>query len=100
MEVAPGVGSRFIQQFFVAAAHRIERIDTSRKKASFKFDGALRKFDKSDRKFVYVAAECGFTIVNATDSDWVEHKEALERRGLKIDFLCGLNVHTWFEPKK
>ena len=50
----------------------------------------LADFDRSDRKFVAVALACGESppILNAADRDWWQHRGALERRGIRIDFLC------------
>jgi len=50
----------------------------------------LEGFDHSDRKFVAVAIASRVypDIYNATDSDWYNFQEALERDGLKIIQLC------------
>ncbi len=51
---------------------------------------ALATFDPSDRKFVAVALCHGGNppILNATDSDWWRHKDALAEAGVKVRFLC------------
>ena len=56
----------------------------------FPNDPALSRFDRSDRKFVAVALTSGESppILNASDSDWWIHKEALERNGVILRFLC------------
>lgn len=60
----------------------------------FPDDRVLVGFDPSDRKFVAVAlgheAADGTMprILNATDTDWHEHRAALEAHGLVLDFLC------------
>ena len=56
----------------------------------FPDDPALANFDRSDRKFVAVslASEHRPPILNATDSDWSDHREALEKHGVVIKFLC------------
>jgi hypothetical protein len=99
----PGVGSRFLQKFFSEAAHRIERvsapIDRQGNAKTFKFDGSLKRFDMSDRKFVAVSVQSKFPVYNATDSDWLEHREELTKRGVKIEFLCGDVQRNWFERK-
>lgn len=56
----------------------------------FPNDPRLGGFDRSDRKFVAVALGSGRQpgILNATDSDWWNFREALEANGLHIAFLC------------
>lgn len=63
----------------------------------FPDDPELATFDPSDRKFVAVvlASLNQPSIANAVDSDWWESREALERVGVKIDFLCGDQVVIW-----
>lgn len=50
----------------------------------------LAAFDPSDRKFVAVAIASGEQpqILNAADTDWWEHRQALNRHGVEIRFLC------------
>lgn len=56
----------------------------------FPDDEALRKFHADDRKFVAVAraSKRRPPIVNASDRDWQEHRDALCRNGVYIEFLC------------
>ena len=56
----------------------------------FPDDPALDDFDPSDRKFVAVAKASRNkpTVLNAADTDWWNHREPLERNGIKIEFLC------------
>jgi hypothetical protein len=56
----------------------------------FPDDPELASFDPSDRKFVAVALASKFRppVLNATDSDWWNDREALERNGVVIQFLC------------
>ena len=56
----------------------------------FPEDDDLTAFDPDDRKFVAVAlASRGSPpIVNATDTGWHDHREALARHGVHIDFIC------------
>ena len=58
--------------------------------AEFPDDPDLDGFDPSDRKFVAVARSSGLhpDILNATDRDWWERREALSRNGVTIQFLC------------
>ncbi len=91
----PGVGTRFLQRFFADSANRIKRFDTSAVSKSFKFNGSLKRFDISDRKFVLVTLEAKCEVVNAVDSDWVEHDVELSRRGVRVRYLCGKNRADW-----
>lgn len=56
----------------------------------FPQDPDLDAFDRSDRKFVAVALTSPSKpeIANAVDSDWMHHREALERSGVRLRFLC------------
>ena len=56
----------------------------------FPHDSCLESFDRNDRKFVAVALASGTSpqIINATDSDWWNHREALERNGVRVVCLC------------
>ena len=58
--------------------------------AEFPDDPDLADFDRSDRKFVAVAIASGNApeILNATDTDWWQHRAALQRHGIKVTFLC------------
>jgi len=50
----------------------------------------LRGFDLDDRKFVAVAlaSKMDPEILNASDTDWRNYRDALESRGVRIRFLC------------
>ena len=37
------------------------------------------KFDPSDRKFLAVAVVAKAVVLNATDSDWHEHKDLMDK---------------------
>ena len=64
--------------------------DTEREFVEFPDDPELASFDRDDRKFVAVALASGTSppIVNASDRDWWEHREALQVHGIEILFLC------------
>ena len=49
-------------------------------------------FDRSDRKFLVVAKVARATVVNATDSDWSEHRALTDRLGVKVEELCPQHV--------
>lgn len=50
----------------------------------------LREFDRDDRKFAAVALCCHpiARVINATDSDWWDFREAFLTFGLVVDFTC------------
>jgi hypothetical protein len=56
----------------------------------FPDDPELAGFDRSDRKFVAVAlaSEESPPILNASDTDWWEARDALARHGVYPLFLC------------
>ena len=58
--------------------------------AEFPNDPRLSNFDADDRKFVAVAlaSETGPELLNATDTDWWNHRQALEENGIYLVFLC------------
>ena len=45
-------------------------------------------FDREDRKFLAVAVVAGAVVLNATDSDWAEHKVLTETLGVQVEQLC------------
>ncbi len=53
-------------------------------------DPALTAFDPSDHMFVAVAlaGPQPAVVLNAVDSDWWEHRDALQRNGVRVEFLC------------
>ncbi|MEZ4983811.1 MAG: hypothetical protein R2795_02035 [Saprospiraceae bacterium] len=54
------------------------------------FNEELLGFDKADQKFLAVAIACtGLgNIVNATDSDWNQYREAVQNTGVQVTELC------------
>jgi hypothetical protein len=56
----------------------------------FPTDPRLAKFDPSDGKFVATVLACGeqAPIINATDTDWWDCREALTDHGVTVEFLC------------
>lgn len=56
----------------------------------FPADSDLDDFDPDDRKFVAAALASGTDpeILNASDTDWWNHREPLRRHGVEIKFLC------------
>ena len=92
----PGRGDEFLYWLWFNQANpqscRIIPItpDIDRGFAEFPADPALATFDPGDRKFVAVAIASGSApqILNATDTDWWNHLEALQRHGVYVTFLC------------
>jgi hypothetical protein len=62
----------------------------SRSFEEFPDDPDLAKFHRKDRKFVAVAIASGEQppILNASDTDWWDHRAALKRHRVEIRFLC------------
>lgn len=58
--------------------------------SEFPNDPDLDGFDPSDRKFVSVAlaSDRQPPILNASDTDWWQYRDALGRNGIQIDFIC------------
>ncbi len=56
----------------------------------FPEDPSLGSFDLDDRKFVAVVLASGTSpnVLNASDTDWWHHRQALERHGIVVVFLC------------
>ncbi|MFH1109077.1 MAG: hypothetical protein V1790_07780 [Planctomycetota bacterium] len=56
----------------------------------FPRDARLTLFDRKDRKFVAVAcaSKNDPEVLNATDSDWWIHRQALGHHGVRVVFLC------------
>jgi hypothetical protein len=92
----PGVGDAFFKhivdnQFNRKKVHRISVPKTNENEfESFPADPALHTFDGSDRIYVALAlaAPQNSPILNAVDSDYNEHKTALEKAGVRVQELC------------
>jgi len=92
----PGVGDAFFKWLWdnqgnirhcrkVSITPHIER-----QFEEFPEDANLEGFDRSDRKFVAVAVASNEEppILNASDTDWWDYREAFEKNGINICFLC------------
>lgn len=70
----------------------IDNSDTNFK--LFPSDSALEGFHLDDRKFVAVAVAAQqatgreVPILNAVDADWCEYRNALQRNGIRVKFVC------------
>jgi hypothetical protein len=98
----PGVGDLFYREIINSAPGRVERVDLpqlpSGEYQDFPTDPALARFDPSDRKFAALSRRERAPVVTATDSDWIDHRSALEANGVQIEFVCGCDRKRWFEP--
>ncbi|BBZ43657.1 hypothetical protein [Mycobacterium parmense] len=97
----PGIGDRFYLQMLNSLPTRVERIDLPRdgdgQYEDFPDDTELWTFDRSDRKFAALARRTSSPVANATDSDWLNHREQLARNGIVVHFVCGCDRNTWYE---
>ena len=92
----PGVGDAFFKWLWENQANeqhcRIVPVTchADRVFAEFPDDPRLGSFDLADRKFVAVvlASGTGPHVLNATDTDWWHHRQALVEHGVNVDFLC------------
>ena len=95
MSGQPGVGDAFMRwvndnQFNVDRCTRIPITPANGSFNEFPKDETLQKFDRSDRKFVAVAAAHGKNppILVACDTDFWIARDALTSAGIKLEFLC------------
>lgn len=92
----PGAGDAFFRWLWLNRwnAARIGRISVTphatRGFEEFPDAPDLSSFDPDDRKFVAVAlaSETSPDIINATDTDWWTHRNALQQHGVNVRFLC------------
>jgi hypothetical protein len=92
----PGVGDAFLKWVLTNQCNpkHCEQVhiteDAHRGYAEFPNEPDLDSFDSSDRKFVAVARTHPEhpSILNAVDTGWWDHRIALERHGIRIEFLC------------
>ena len=92
----PGPGDAFFKWLWENQANESHCVtvavanDPVRGYREFPEDPALTDFDQDDRKFVAVARAAGTEppILNASDTDWWHHREALRDCGVRVEFLC------------
>jgi len=95
----PGAGHAFAKwaHDHQAIAEKVTRVTITpttdsnlRKYQEFPDHPALKNFDTSDQKFVAVAIanKKKPRILNAVDSDWWDHRDALAIAGVIVEFLC------------
>lgn len=93
----PGVGDAFLR-WVLTNRYNIQRCEQVHitpaapwpEFVEFPDDPALHGFDRSEHKFVAVAAAHPEhpPILNATDSDWWHYRQELSRHQIEVDFLC------------
>jgi hypothetical protein len=95
----PGVGDLFFREILQNYTGKVRRIELQKSGdgsfVDFPADPDLANFDPSDRKFAAAARKSGASVVNATDPDWLDHKPALNRNGIQIEFVCSENRTKW-----
>jgi hypothetical protein len=95
----PGAGHAFAKwaHDHQAIPEKVKRVavtqradDGWRRFNEFPDEPNLAAFDRSDQKFVAVALASGENppILNAVDSDWWNHRTALNAVGVNVEFLC------------
>jgi hypothetical protein len=85
---------------FVAQVHIEKHLE--RGYAEFPNDLELHDFDFADRKFVAVAAAhpaCP-PILQGTDSKWIGWSTKLSVHGIKVEFLCPVDVARFIKRKQ
>jgi hypothetical protein len=94
----PGAGDSFLKWVWdnQGVSERCERVtitplpDDPHNFCEFPIDPCLASFYPDDRKFVAVAraSRNDPEVLNATDSDWWRHRQALHDNGVRVVFLC------------
>ena len=96
----PGVGDRFYLAVLNSSPRLIERLELNRRD-----DGEYESlpqslidanFDPSDRKFAAIARLENVPVINATDSDWVNHAQLLAAESIQVLNICGCDANNWF----
>ena len=105
----PGVGDAFLKWLYrnQAVTERCEKVSILPGGAgnadfpAFPDDETLAGFDPSDRKFVAVARAhpSAPPILEATDTKWWGWRQALQRHGVTVQFLCEAEIHAAYEAK-
>ena len=88
----PGVGDTFFKHVFnyQYRSDRVRRVAITPSADDGRGFEELpeNRLDRADRKFLAVAVVANAVILNATDSDWDEHKALTEALGVQVDQLC------------
>ena len=95
---APGVGDMFFKHVWNHHYQndRVRRVFVTPSDNEQKGFEELpdNKFDRSDRKFLVVAAVSRSVVLNATDNDWSEHPVLLDQLGVYVKQLCPQHLST------
>lgn len=104
MSGQPGVGDVFMlwvmnNQYNTERCTRVRITPDNDSFEEFPADEALRAFDRSDRKFVAVAAAHGQgpPILVACDTDFWIARDALNAAGIRVEFLCEDDIRAMAE---
>ncbi|MFQ3665779.1 MAG: hypothetical protein SNJ79_07065 [Sphingomonadaceae bacterium] len=96
----PGVGDRFYQAVLQSHPDAVRRVDLPKwadgSYVDFPAVGVLAQFDPADRKFAALARREKAPVLNATDTDWVQHLASLRAEGIRVELICGCNSAQWF----
>ena len=96
----PGVGDQFYLEVLRSAPSKIERHELPRGVDGEYLDLPCQLieagFDRSDRKFAALAKRTTAKVANATDSDWLIHRQIIVAAGIGLKFVCGTNRARWF----
>ena len=88
----PGVGDMFFKHVFnyQYREDRVRRIAITPSADDRRGFEELpdNTLDRADRKFLAVAFVASAVVLNATDSDWLEHKALTETLGVQVKQLC------------
>lgn len=99
----PGVGDQFYREIINSHPERVRRValpkDKSGSYTDFPAVGSLAKFDRSDRKFAALARREHATVLNATDTDWLNFRVPLAAENIHVEFLCGCDPKHWFDAQ-
>ena len=93
----PGVGDAFLKFLLVNQTNNRRVKFVALNRDSFPDDPELSAFDLNDRKFAAAARVARAPVLNAVDSDWWHHHQALKRHGIEVRFLCGTDHFRPFD---
>ncbi len=88
----PGIGDAFLKYLFnyQYSEKRIKRVVVRPSKDDRRGFEELPEntFDREDRKFLAVAVVASAVVLNASDSDWDEHKALVNQLRVRVRQLC------------
>jgi hypothetical protein len=104
----PSMAKEFLKWIYTNQANdsRIDQVELTpvaaeRRYQEFPDHDGLTSFDRSDRKFVAVAAAHHERppIYQATDSKWVGWQSALNASGIEVRFVCAQQIRAVYQKK-